>query len=469
MTSGFAELATEFMKETETPVVFHAGQVLTYGGTLYQEIDRERLTLLIRRWTIRRGGELKARQVAEVVQSLLAQAMTDHDRPVPFWLDGDGPPPERVIPFRNGLLDLATWELLPHTPDFVCPWSLPYDHDPGATCREWLATLDAVYEGDPERIGLLQEWCGYCMSSDTSQHKLLGLTGVQRSLKSTILGILRLLVGEANTAACRMASLGTRFGLQPLVGKPLAVVSEVELDADNTAAIVETVKGITGEDLSLVDRKGLPAISVKLPTRLVFAANKMPLLFDGSSALADRLLLLEHRRSWLGREDRDLPGRLAAEVEGIAVWALEGLRRLRGRGRFVGVESDTLLRFRRASASVDSFLVERCEVHEDVAPAHLPIPTTDEQVWIDKQRLHQEYVEFCDRWAIYPKSEKGFHADLAERMPQLPLKSDRPHGKPRRYRGIRVVLEAAEPAAVTAPGVRVIRVAREEGAAVAVA
>ena len=113
--------------------------------------------------------------------------------------------------------------------------------------------------------------------------------------------------------------------------------------------------------------------------------------------------------------------------------------------------------------------MERCEVHEDVAPAHLPIPIAGEQVWVDKLRLYQEYVEYCEKWAIYQKSEKGFHADLAERMPQLPYNSDRPHGKARRYRGIRVVPEVAAPAPPAVArtlGGRVLRVAREQAAVV---
>ena len=41
----------------------------------------------------------------------------------------------------NGLLDLETRTLLPHTPAFFTTDSLGFSYDPDATCPEWEAFL----------------------------------------------------------------------------------------------------------------------------------------------------------------------------------------------------------------------------------------------------------------------------------------------------------------------------------------
>jgi hypothetical protein len=55
---------------------------------------------------------------------------------------------------------------------------------------------------------------------------------------------------------------------------------------------------------------------------------------DPSGALAQRMLILETRHSWAGKEDRKLTTKLAAELPGILRWAIYGWRRLRKRGHF---------------------------------------------------------------------------------------------------------------------------------------
>ena len=134
----------------------------------------------------------------------------------------------------------------------------------------------------------------------------------------------------------------------------------------------------------------------------------------------------------------DLPDRLLAEIEGIAVWALAGYQRVRQNGKFSAVECDLMTRFRRASASIDSFLRERCVVHESIGPLHLDLQTTPDKIEVARQDLFGHYVSYCEKYNVYPRAEKSFHADLTELIPTLPTLSYRTHGQPWRYRGIKV-------------------------------
>src|SRR5262249_24032562 len=189
-------------------------------------------------------------------------------------------------------------------------------------------------------IATLQEWFGYCLLPDTSQQKILLAVGPKRSGKGTIARVLRGLVGMENTAGPTLSGLGTNFGLWPLLGKTLAIISDARLSGRTDVAVVtERLLSISGEDAQTVDRKNHSHVTCQLPTRLVILTNELPRLNDPSGALVGRMILLRQKHSWYGREDPTLTGRLLEELPGILLWAVEGWARLREQGHFEQPES----------------------------------------------------------------------------------------------------------------------------------
>ncbi len=51
--------------------------------------------------------------------------------------------PKELLPFRNGVVEVATGKLLPHSPDYRLTWQLPREHNPLAT--NW-NTIDAYLD-----------------------------------------------------------------------------------------------------------------------------------------------------------------------------------------------------------------------------------------------------------------------------------------------------------------------------------
>ena len=70
---------------------------------------------------------------------------------------------------------------------------------------------------------------GYLLTSDTRLQKMFLIVGPKRSGKGTIARVLKALLGVANVAGPTLSGLGTNFGLAPLVGKPLAIISDARL------------------------------------------------------------------------------------------------------------------------------------------------------------------------------------------------------------------------------------------------
>ena len=133
-----------------------------------------------------------------------------------------------------------------------------------------------------------------------------------------------------------MTSLGKDFGLQGLITKMLAVISDARIgQRTDKTAVVERLLSISGEDAISVQRKFLVDWFGSLPTRLQILTNELPALTEGSGALANRYIILIFLRSFLGREDPMLTDKLRTELQGILNWAIVGYRRLRDRGHFV--------------------------------------------------------------------------------------------------------------------------------------
>lgn len=269
---------------------------------------------------------------------------------------------EPCIALGNGVYDLPSEQLLPHSPARWNLNALPFDYQPGATCPRWLAFLAQVLP--PDSIMFLQEWMGYLISGRTNQQKIASLVGLPRTGKGTVARVIRALLGPHNLAGPTLGSLVGPFGLEPLLGKSLALFADVKWTAKGVGDATELLKTISGEDAVTVHRKNKGAWEGDLPTRFMLMSNDTPSFNDASGALAGRLIHIRFNRSFAGRENINLTGELLTELPGIFLWALDGLRRLDARGRFhvpqasAEVDEDV----RRTASPQLVFIEERCEL-----------------------------------------------------------------------------------------------------------
>jgi putative DNA primase/helicase len=180
-----------------------------------------------------------------------------------------------------------------------------------------LEFLDQLWPEDHEAIETLQELFGYCLTGDTRQQKLFLIVGPKRSGKGIIARVLTHLVGKGNTVAPTLAGLGTNFGLAPLIGKQVAIISDARLAGRaDQHAIAERLLSISGEDTITVDRKYREAWTARLQIRFLILSNELPWLADASGALGGRFIVLVLIHSFYGREDLGLTDRLLTGAAG---------------------------------------------------------------------------------------------------------------------------------------------------------
>jgi putative DNA primase/helicase len=299
--------------------------------------------------------------------------------------------------------------LLPHTPLFFAHNAIEFAYEADASACQWLDFLCQLWPNDPESIDTLQEVFGLCLTADTRHQKAFLLIGPKRSGKGTIARILVALVGRCNAVSPTLASLGERFGLAPLIGKLLAVISDARLGAKaDQHAIAESMLRISGEDDVTADRKNRDAWTGRMRVRFLVISNELPRLADASGALASRFIILRLVESFYGREDQGLTAKLETELPGILNWAIGGLQRLRARGYFMQPPSaaEAVRELEDLGSPIGAFIRERCEL----APGRC----------VECGRLFEAWSEWCKTHGRdHPGTVQTFARDLRAAMPAL--------------------------------------------------
>jgi putative DNA primase/helicase len=138
-----------------------------------------------------------------LLEALSVPLLLSNEVDQPCWLnhrDIAGP----IVATTNGLLDISTRKLHPHSPMFFNVTSVPFAYDPGAPPpRGWLDFLGQLWPQEPDAIAVLGEWYGYVVSGRLDLHKILLMVGPTRGGKDLIARVLSAMIGSATCPARR--------------------------------------------------------------------------------------------------------------------------------------------------------------------------------------------------------------------------------------------------------------------------
>jgi len=150
-----------------------------------------------------------------------------------------------LLPFANGVLNLATGALTPYVPDLGFDWSLPFEYSPDAECPQFIDWLYESLYGDEEAIHLVRCWLAAVIRGLYRLQKFLEVIGPGGTGKSTLLKVAGELVGPANTVSTTLRQLeGNRHETAALRHKRLALIT----DSEQYPGPLDTLKALTGGD-----------------------------------------------------------------------------------------------------------------------------------------------------------------------------------------------------------------------------
>jgi phage/plasmid-associated DNA primase len=193
------------------------------------------------------------------------------------------------------------------------------------------------------------------------------------------------LIGRENYLGTTLQSFGEPFGMESFVGKKVVVFSDAivdGIDRKTMGRITERLKTISGEDKQHINRKNRTYWEGYLSSRLIFLANELLAFRDDSGALASRIITIEMKQSFYGREDKGLTEKLLAERSGILNLALAALDRALARDELIQPSSGRSMgeALGRLTSDISAFIQDKC------------------QVGVDEQGLAQQ---FFDAWKPY--------------------------------------------------------------------
>jgi P4 family phage/plasmid primase-like protien len=242
-------------------------------------------------------------------------------------------PPLDLINVKNGLLDVTTGELSPHSPEFLSTVQLPVVFDASAECPAWERFVADVFPKDAQQLAWdIPAWL---MTPDTSIQKAILLVGEGANGKSVYLAALRTFLGRANVASESLHRLeSNRFAVAQLVGKLANICPDLPSASLAGSSVFKLITGgdcITGE---CKFKQPFPFIPF---ARLVFSANHFPRSADASHAYFRRWIILPFERTFdpsdqIPREVLDAQLAAPSELSGLLNKALGAVAAIRTRG-----------------------------------------------------------------------------------------------------------------------------------------
>jgi P4 family phage/plasmid primase-like protien len=238
---------------------------------------------------------------------------------------------QQIIICSNGVLRLADKTLLPFSPEYRRRNRLNVNFDPAAKCPLFLDTLmhPALC---PEKLDLLQRWCGLALVGINHAQKLIILTGTAGGGKGTFIRVLHGIIGSNNVGSLRTEQLAERFEMGRMLGKTLLYGPDVPENFLNCRG-ASKLKALTGGDPVSVELKGSnerPEIICRFNV-IVTCNSRLKVHLEGDTdAWRRRLAIIEYGNSPPENQIADLSERiLREEASGVLNWMLEGLEKLR--------------------------------------------------------------------------------------------------------------------------------------------
>ena len=203
--------------------------------------------------------------------------------------------------------------------------------------QAWLRFLDELLE--PEDVTCLQEFIGYGLIPSNKGQRMMIIKGKGGEGKSQIGTVLARLFGcNAKNGSVGKVS-ENRFARADLEHIHLMIDDDMRMEALRQTNYVKSL--VTAQDRMDLEKKGKQSYQGWMYARLLaFSNGDLQSLYDRSDGFYRRQLILTAKERAVDRiDDPDIAAKMCAELEGILLWALNGLERLAG-NRFRFTESE---------------------------------------------------------------------------------------------------------------------------------
>lgn len=335
------------------------------------------------------------------------------------WLDAN---PERLV-VNNGILDLHTGELDPHTPEEYHRTRIETEYDLNADCPAIDEFIHDIV--DEEDVETVYRAIAHTLYKDYPAEKAIMLLGDGANGKTVLLTLIERFLGEWNVAGESLQDLADsdkQFSERNLLGR----LANIDPDMGNqTVENMATVKALTGRDTVSANVKFERPVAFQNHATLLFAANEIPVIEDDTYGNWRRWVMIDFPNTFRPEDEDYVPkqqllDRLTTdeELEGLLARCVEEIRECQETDRewFPNVDAPETVRRRMRKAAEPVFaFADDCLVadddavipKEDVRALYDAYATEHSLPKIDKSQFSKQLLALEDYTVKTPRGGDG--------------------------------------------------------------
>lgn len=322
----------------------------------------------------------------------------------------------------NGVLNLRTGKLSPHSYRKRFTYVIPTEYDPEADPSFWLSWLGQALNEEERLIDYLQLALGYTLSGRTREEIMFYLYGPQRAGKGVFIESLISMLGGRPIAtevdidlfmSNSRSSSSVGFSLAALKASRFVAASESD---ERQWLNARGIKRWTGGNLITCAHKYGRDFTYRPQFKIWLTSNYPPQMDAEDSAAWGRLRVIEFPNSYVGKEDKMLKSKMRepSVQRGILKWCVEGAMRWykldhHGLQTPEPIEVET----KKARENLDwvgTWVEENVKImgnghttHEEAKRSEYRIPT---------DLYYPDYRSWCEDNGVSPKSLRSLNRSL---------------------------------------------------------
>jgi len=329
--------------------------------------------------------------------------------------------PEKYINFQNGLLNIETWKMEPHSKEVLSTIQIPCSYKPKESIKNtiesfknqktfqfdrYMKHLSSNNEGIEK---LLRQAMGLVISNipGYKTKKAIILKGEHDTGKSIMKKLQEALIGAENNSPIDLEQLETKFGAYQIYNKRLVGSNDMSF---LTIKEMKIFKMLTGGDPIFMEPKGKDGFSYKFNGFLWFCCNQLPLFKgDRGTGVYDRIVVIECNNKVL-KKDKNLLNKMILEREYIVSCLIESLKEVIANDYNFDIPKECEFnkeKYQKENNSFREFFDECCVFMSD---------TQEDFIELNRADYYRYYCLWCkENNTSYPETKKEVKNILDEK------------------------------------------------------
>jgi len=286
---------------------------------------------------------------------------------------------------ENKTLNLDTWKLSEHNPEFLTTIKFSINYDPKARCPKFIKFLkDCLYPNSESVITVIEEMANILSFNRLNLEISAMWIGEGANGKSTCLKIIEGVLGKKNCSHVSIHAMqNQRFATSQLDGKSANIYADISNRELNNLGIFKQI--VSGETIP-AEKKNKDPFDLNAFAKHFFSANEMPDIKDNSDGIFRRIYVTKWEEQFLvgvNRIENLAETILEEEKNGIFNLMLENYKTIQRKKGF---------RYKQSIARVREIIKLKSDKLLEFITETL---VKDPNGTITKDKMYEIYVKFC--------------------------------------------------------------------------